>query len=79
MSTLIQLTEYLHAISRAVKKLICCHMLLGSEEETVRFHGSFSPPLPQKVWGEFFPKKKSFPWGIFWTNLWKGANLKFIE
>ena len=60
MSTLIQLTEYLHAISRAVKKLICCHMLLGSEEETVRFHGSFSPPLPQKVWGEFFPKKKSF-------------------
>ena len=30
MNTLIYPTEYLHAISRAVKKLILCHMLLES-------------------------------------------------
>ena len=39
-------------------------MLLGSYEETEKFHGSFPSSLTQKVWGEFFPKK-SFPWGDF--------------
>ena len=50
--------------SRAAKKRTCCHMLLGSYEETKKFHGSFPSSHTQKVWGEFFPKK-SFPWGDF--------------
>ena len=53
-------------------------MLLGSYEETEKFHGSFPSPLTQKVWGDFFPKK-AFHGGIFWTNLWDGANLKVIQ